>query len=105
MKNAFVYVTLLVVSSLAAAESAWDYDSCMEGMSRQFTCSINGKKISVDLEASSAKMSYKVPDVSGEKIYGIFIGNIDGGELYISCEDGGTLEKVRFEILKKLKVR
>ncbi len=94
--KALICIAVLTVSQFTMAEeSVWDYDSCMENTSRQFSCDIEGQKVSVDLELESTQLSYKA--ASDEQIYGIFVEGILGGRLYISCDDSATLKQVQFE--------
>lgn len=95
MKKA-ILLSMLFISQFAFAESAWNYDSCMENVIRQFSCSINGKQVAVDLESQSTELAYKAG--RGEKIYGIFVKNIANGELYIKCDDSGELKQVQYQV-------
>ncbi len=98
MKASLIGLAILSATNFAKAESAWDYDSCMENLIRQFSCSIDGKDVEVDLESTHQKMSYKVPEVGSEKVLGVFVHDVNGGELYIKCDDSGKLEDVQFSI-------
>jgi len=91
-----IYFALLTVSIFAKAESVWDYDSCMESIVRQFTCSINGQEVFIDLETASTQLSYKSAD--DEEIFGVYVENVAGGKLYISCDDSAELKNVNHEV-------
>lgn len=94
MKKIIMCFAFLTVSSLARAESEWNFDSCMENVMRQFTCSIKGQKVPVDLESPRTQLSYI--SVSEGKIYGLIVENVANGELYVSCDDSADLKNVLF---------
>ena len=92
----FIITTILLSNFAMADENAWDIDSCMENIIRQFTCTIHNQKVFVDLQAIETELDYKV--ASFEQIYGIYVKNIESGRLYISCDDSGELKNVKHEV-------
>ena len=94
MNKMLVCLAVLTASVSALAESAWDFDSCMENMVRQFTCSVKGKNVFVDLESSSAQVDYK--SAGQDRIYGVTVKNVAGGELYVTCDDSADLKSVTY---------
>lgn len=95
MKKLGLSLLFLVASNHAQAESAWYFDSCMENVPREFSCAIEGKTVAIDLQSQSSDISYN--NVDEERIYGLFLENVKGGKLYISCDDSGRLKSVQFE--------
>lgn len=83
----------------------WSFDSCMENVIRQFSCKVDGRTIAIDLEKRSTKLAFKTKSGSQntEKILGILIKNKKFGDIYISCDDSGTLENVQLIKNKKAK--
>lgn len=87
-------LSLLAMGQLAHAESAWDFDSCMEGTERQFTCQLGHKTMAVNLETSFSTLEFKSAG-SEDKIFGIYVKLDDNNKLYISCDDASKLQRVR----------